>query len=263
MTVPDNLGPKVDVGGILFSDVDFDTTMNAIEAFIKSGKPRHITTANADFVVKASRDKRFREEVNRSDMVVADGMSMIYASRYLGTPLKERVTGLDIAERICLLSAGKGYKLFFLGATEKVSETALKRMKKFYPGINICGAYSPPFGEFSKDEEDRIHSRITSAAPDVVLVCFSSDKHMRWINNNKERLTVPVCICVGCFMDLMAGRIRRAPKRVRDAGLEWLFRLFQDPVRLFKRYLIDDTAILGILWRQKNGKNKAEHEKEG
>ena len=242
------------IAGVYFDDVDFDGAVDAIERYISEGYPHQIVTANADFVVKAQKDREFREVLNSADMVVADGMSIVFASKFLGNPLAERVAGIDLALELCRRSAEKGHRIFFLGAEESVGEKALKRLEAEYPGLNIAGYISPRFGGLSEKEEKEISQKIRESSADILLTCLTAGMQEKWIKRNMEHMGVPVCIGVGSFLDLVAGEFTRAPEWMRKAGLEWFFRIIQKPDKLFKRYIIDDSQFIFHVICQKMGR---------
>lgn len=245
---------RINISGINFTNVNFKGALQIIEGYINEGVPRQIATANVDFVVKAAGDDEFKEIINTSDLVVADGMPVIWASIFLGTPLPERITGIDLALKLCELSQDKGYKVYFLGAEKEVGEKAIERLKKKYPRLNIAGYYSPPLGDFSSEEEDRIKQEIRSNSPHILFVCFTAGRQEKWIRKHMDELGVSVCIGVGSFLDFAAGKFIRAPSWAQNIGLEWFFRLIQDPLRLFKRYIIDDARFFLFVLRQKTAK---------
>jgi len=253
---------KVDIAGVRFDAVDFRQAVSIVEEFIRQGIPRQVVTANVDFVVKASRDLCFRDLINSSDLVVADGMPVIWASRILGTPLPERVAGLDLALKLCGRSGGAGFGIYLLGGSDDARAKAAERLRQGFPGIRIAGSYSPPFGGFSAGEEARIEESMRSSGAHVVFVCLGAGRQERWIRDHMGRSGAAVFIGMGSFIDFVAGEFVRAPRWAQRLGLEWLFRLIQDPARLFKRYIIDDTRFFFLVVGQKFMRARTKNRKE-
>ena len=242
----------VNIAGVYFTEVYFEDAVRRIEEHVLDRRPHNVVTANVDFVVIADRDPEFKKIINTSDAVVADGMPIIWASRFLGMPLPERIAGLDLALKFCELSQNKDYRIYFLGAADSVRIKAMQCLKARYPGINIAGSYSPPFGQFSKEEEGAIIDKIRSSSANLLFVCFGARKQQAWIHRHISELGV-TAIGVGSFLDFAAGEFMRAPLWAQRVGLEWLFRFIQNPVRLFKRYFIDDIRFFYIVMMQKMG----------
>jgi N-acetylglucosaminyldiphosphoundecaprenol N-acetyl-beta-D-mannosaminyltransferase len=183
-------------------------------------------------------------------MVVADGMPIVWASRLFGVALRERVAGADMVPELVRLSAEKGYKLFLLGATPAVAEEAERQMQKMSPGVRVVGRLSPPIKPLHEFDDESILAEIERTKPDILLVAFGSPKQEKWINKNRHRLNVPVCIGVGGTLDFLAGTVRRAPMWMQKSGMEWLFRMSVDPHRLIPRYFADAVWMARYLFVQ-------------
>lgn len=220
--------------------LDTQGVMNRLDQFIQEGRFHQVATANTDFLINAMADQELRHILRRSDLVMPDGMPLVWASRSLGCPLPERVTGADIVPALADLSARKGYRIYMLGARPEVAQRARERMLEQYPGIQIVGCVSPPLRPLDEMDSTEILRDIQQARPDILLVAFGNPKQEKWIDRNREGLQeVPICIGVGGTFDFMAGQTVRAPEWMRKSGLEWLFRLAQEPKRLWKRYTRD------------------------
>ena len=244
---------KVEIHGVRFDNVTRTETLAWMESMISIGGAHMICTPNADHVVRAQRDSEFRGIINQADLVVPDGMGVIYASRILGTPLKQNVGGRLLLPGMAERSATKGYRLFLLGGSDRaIAAAAARQLTTMYPGARIVGLYSPPFmPEFNEVETAHMLDAIHGAQPDVLFVCLGAPKQEKWIARNLHRLNVPVSIGVGAALDILAGVVRRPPGWMTSIGMEWLYRMAQDPRRLGRRYLIDDPIFLWWVLKQR------------
>jgi len=234
----------VNIRGVLIDRVDMGEALSRIEGFISEGRPHRVVTVNLDYLRHSRRDEHFRDAVNSADLAVADGAPLVWASRLFGHPLPERVTGVDLADRCAELAAARSYRLFLLGAGPGVAEGVARVLEQKYPGLHIAGTYTPPFGEFSEEEEQRIRERIRRAKPDILLVGLPTPRQELWNHGRAEEWGVPVTIGVGAAFDMLGGLVPRAPRWMQRSGLEWLFRLWIEPRRLWKRYLLHDSLEL-------------------
>jgi N-acetylglucosaminyldiphosphoundecaprenol N-acetyl-beta-D-mannosaminyltransferase len=244
-------------------DIDIDKVTNQevlriVQAFIESGEPHQIITANVDFCMLARTDREFRDVVNTASLCVADGTPLVWASKLLGSPLPERVNGTNLVYALCRDGQARHYRFFLLGAEEDVCDRAADILARDYPGMEIAGHYSPPFRPFSDDENQRIIQKVREAHPDILLVAMGTPKEQKWIAAHQDACRVPVAIGIGGALDFVAGKYKRAPVWMQDHGLEWLFRLCVDFRRLWRRYLMRDmqfipTVLVQVLtrWRGK------------
>jgi exopolysaccharide biosynthesis WecB/TagA/CpsF family protein len=236
----------VALGDVLIDRLDLRAAVGRIRGFFRGGS-HQIVTVNLDFLSIAARDSRFREVINEAAMAVADGMPLVWVSRLRGQPLPQRITGVELADECCRLAAELGRGVFLLGAAPGVAATAARRLELRHPGLRIAGVYSPPFGPLSAEEDAHIVELIKQAAPGLLLVALGAPQQDVWIHAHRGQLDVPVAMGVGCVFDLLAGVVERAPVWMQQAGLEWSYRLLQEPGRLWRRYLIDDLPMLGRL----------------
>ena len=234
----------VAVLGIPFQNVTMDETVALIEEQIREGGFHQVATANVDFLKNAMHDDELRHILCSCDMVVPDGMPVVWMSRLIGTPLKERVSGIDLVERLADVSARRGYGVFLLGASESSSQRAAKVLRHRYPELRIVGRYSPEPRPLEKMDHEEILRRIEEAEPEILLVAFGNPKQEEWIAMHRDRLKVPVCIGIGGSLDMLAGTMHRAPVWMQRSGLEWLHRTFQEPKRLAMRYMKDALCLL-------------------
>ncbi|MCC6178388.1 MAG: WecB/TagA/CpsF family glycosyltransferase [Chloroflexi bacterium] len=236
------LRPRLDLCGVLVDRIDRAGALDRIAEFLESGRPHQIVTVNLDFLYLAERNAEFRETLNAADLAVADGMPIVWTSHLSGTPLPGRVTGVELVDASCRLAAQKGAGVFLLGGAPDVSEIAVVQARERYPGLQVSG-YAPPIGPIGPDEDDRIVEMILRASPGFLFVALGAPRQDLWIRAHRERLGVPVAMGVGCVVDLLAGAVQRAPAWMQSTGLEWSFRLFQEPGRLWRRYLVDDLPM--------------------
>jgi N-acetylglucosaminyldiphosphoundecaprenol N-acetyl-beta-D-mannosaminyltransferase len=222
----------IDLLGMRVSCVTFEETVRHLLCFIASGQSHHITTADASAVVIAAEDPDFLRIVNESALVTPDGTGILWASRRLGMPLKERVSGVDLAERLCAESARHGFSLYFYGAMPGVAEAAAERMRARYPGTRIVGI-TDGF-QSSAEQQSALLADIQAKRPDVLLVALGFPRQSKWIDQHLRELGVPVAMGVGGTFDVLSGQIRRAPVWMQRVGLEWLYRLIKDPSKASK-----------------------------
>jgi N-acetylglucosaminyldiphosphoundecaprenol N-acetyl-beta-D-mannosaminyltransferase len=241
------LRQRLDLFGVLIDHVDSREAMERIRRFLETGGAHQVVTVNLDFLYLAERDPGFRLTINEADLAVPDGMPLVWLSRTLGTPLKGRVTGVELVHESCRIAADAGIGVYFLGGTPEVAALAAARAEERYPGLRVT-SYSPPFGPISPEEDERIVESIIRANPGFLFVALGAPRQDVWIREHQERLGVPVAMGVGCVLDLMAGTVHRAPSWMQSLGFEWSYRLMCEPRRLWRRYLRDDLPHLWRLW---------------
>ena len=243
---------QVNIGGITVDNVSMAETLQAIEGLVAEGKPSYVTNPNVDIVIRYNRDPEFARYYDEGALCVADGVPILWAAKFLGNPLKEKVSGSDLVPKVCELADQKGFKLFFMGGRPGAADAAKAKLLETLHNLKVVGTYAPPFG-FEKDEQElkNISRMIKDAKPDILFVGLGAPKQERWIKKYHEELGVPVCMGVGVTFEFIAGIVKRAPKWMQSIGLEWFWRLCMEPGRLWKRYLIDDTQFFGIILKQK------------
>ncbi|NMF04828.1 WecB/TagA/CpsF family glycosyltransferase [Clostridium beijerinckii] len=218
-----------------------------IDKLVINRKPSYIVTPNVDHIVKLEKDEEFKEVYKNADLILTDGMPLIWISKMKSTPIKEKVSGSDLFPKVCELAAKKGHKIFLLGAAEGVAAKAAENLKKKYAGLNIVGTYSPSYGfEKKEDEIEKIIKIINEVKPDILAVGLGAPKQEKFLYKYREKLKVPVSLAIGASIDFEAGNIERAPVFMQKCGLEWFYRLCKEPKRMFKRYLVDDLKIFYI-----------------
>jgi len=234
-------GRSIYVLGVRVDDVDTAEALAIIEEYVRGGDSHQIVTVNAEFIMAAQRDEAFRRIINGASLALPDSIGVVWASHVLGSPLRARVAGVDMMERLSHLAAAKGYGIFLLGAPPGVAELAAQRLCYRYPGLRVVGTYA---GSPAPEEEDEIVARIRQARPEFLFVAYGAPKQDKWIHRNLDRLDVPVAMGVGGAFDFISGRAVRAPHWMQRAGLEWLHRLIREPWR-WRRML----ALPRFAWR--------------
>ena len=245
---------KIELFDIAIDNVTMAEAIVCIDRLVQERRNTYVVTPNVDHVVKLQNDPLFRKIYDSAALVIADGMPLVWASRLLGKPLKERVTGADLFPKVCELSAQKGYAVFLLGANEGVAARAAQILRQSYPGLNICGTYSPSYGFEKNDLENvAILEMLASARPDILFVGVGAPKQEKWIYQYRDHYTIPVSLGVGASFDFVAGTLKRAPAWMQKFGFEWFYRFLMEPRRLFKRYFIDGTRYFSLTlseWRK-------------
>lgn len=233
-------------------NISMEEALHQIEMLIQKRNNAFIVTPNVDHIIQLERGGELSEAYKEANLILTDGKPLIWISKWYRTPIKEKISGSDLFPRLCALSAEKGYRMFFLGAAEGVASKAAENLKKRYAKLEVVGTYSPPKGfESDKTEMKKIRTIITKAQPDILIVALGCPKQEIFILHNRQELGVPLSLGLGASIDFEAGNIKRAPKWMADHGLEWLYRITQDPKRLAKRYLLDDTKIFRLAWKYK------------
>jgi len=236
--------------GVPFDPVTTGEAIQRIDAMIATRLPHYVVTANVDFLVQAHRDVELRRILLEADLVLCDGTPVLWASRWLGNPLPERVAGSDLAPALLAAAAEKGHRVFLLGAADGVAALAAERIAQQYPKLKVVGHFAPPFSPLLEMNHEETVQRVQAARPDILLVSFGCPKQEKWIAMHYRALGVPVAIGVGATLDFLAGRIKRAPDWMRRTGTEWVYRLSLEPKRLYKRYADDLVCFLPSLARQ-------------
>ena len=244
--------PPIAILGVPFDNVTKAEAVRQVEEMIASRRPHYVVTPNVDFLVQARRDVELRRILFEAHLVLCDGTPLVWASRLLGNALPERVAGADLVPLLIQIAAQKKYRLFLLGATPDSARRAVSRLETKYPGLIIAGHYSPPFKQLLDMDHEEIKRRVREANPDLLFVSFGCPKQEKWVAMHYRDLAVPVTAGVGATIDFLAGQVKRAPSWMQRTGTEWIFRLAQEPRRLFRRYMTDlwvfGTSILPQWW---------------
>lgn len=219
---------KVDILGVNVDSLTMQEAVEQVEKFIEAGTPVLIATANAEMLMRATYDEELKEILNGAAMVTPDGAGTVWAAHHLGFAMPERVAGYDLAQNLMAEASQRGQKVFFFGSAPGVAEKAKAKAEQLYPGIEICGVRN---GYFKEADEPGIIEEIKAAKPDILLAALGVPKQEKWLWKYKDELGVPVSIGVGGTLDVMAGVMKRAPRWMQKAKLEWLFRGMLQPKR--------------------------------
>ena len=253
-----NLPQPLAIMGLPINSVTVDQAIEAMDRLIQSGGMHQVCPVNVDVWLNSLADQHLHRIMAGCTLVLPDGMPLVWAAKLLGSPLAERVTGVDLVPRLAALSARKGYRIFLLGARAGVADRASELLKSKFPGVNIVGTYSPAEANLIRMDHAEILERVHAARPDILLVAFGNPKQEKWIWMHRKRLGVPLAMGVGGSFDILVGDTRRAPRWIQQCGLEWVMRFLQEPARLGPRYLRDFSGLaqrlpLALLaaWTQK------------
>jgi len=209
-----------------------------------------ITPVNSILAARAT--ARVQAIYRNADYVLCDGVPVKWASEFLGTPIKARITGLDVLPRIFPFVASRNFTVFLLGASPGVAETLKEVMEAKHPGGKIVGTFVPPFrAMFSKEENQQMIDAINVVKPDMLLVSLTAPKQDIWIAENLAKLDTHVAIGIGGAFEVAAGMIQRAPLWMQKSGLEWLYRFLQEPKRMFRRYFVEAPMFIPLVIQQK------------
>jgi N-acetylglucosaminyldiphosphoundecaprenol N-acetyl-beta-D-mannosaminyltransferase len=231
---------------IAVDDVTMEEAVDRLVRWAASGSSHHAVTVNPEFIMAARRDPAFAAVLNGADLAVPDGVGLIWAARWRRTPLRERVAGVDLVQRVAAAAAQQGLRLYLLGAQPGIAEAAASRLTEAHTHLVVAGTYG---GSPSAAEEDAIVARIIAARPHILFVAYGAPQQDLWIARNRARLGVGVAMGVGGAFDFIAGRSQRAPGWIQHLGLEWLFRLYHEPWR-WRRML----ALPRFAWAVITGK---------
>ncbi len=218
--------------------------LDEVHRVIERKESLHFGMLNAAKVINMGRNRQLNEAVLSSDLILADGSAIVMASKLLKKPLPERVAGIDLMHGIFERGSQHGYRVYCLGATEEVSQKVADKLKQDYPGVILAGRRN---GYFSDAEEEAVAQDIANAKPDVLLVAITSPKKEQFMSRWSKLVQVPVVHGVGGSFDVMAGKVKRAPESWQKYGLEWLYRVKQEPGRMWKRYLITNSLFCWLL----------------
>ena len=218
---------KKDILGVGVDDLTVNEAVEAAGALMDRGGFHYVVTPNPEFILSARKDKSFREVLNGADLSLPDGIGVVYSAKILGRPLKGRAPGADFAQALCSRMSRTGEQLFLLGAKPGVAQQAAENLRKAHPGLLICGAHDGYF-----KEDGPVIEEIKAARADVVFVCLGAPKQELWMAKNGPATGSKLAVGLGGCLDVFAGNVKRAPEGWQKAGLEWLYRLIQEPSRI-------------------------------
>jgi N-acetylglucosaminyldiphosphoundecaprenol N-acetyl-beta-D-mannosaminyltransferase len=243
--------PKRDLLGVPVALTDYAGTMDAMDGMIERREPGYVCAAAVHVMMVARHDPETRAALQGASLVVPDGRPLVWALNLLGAGLEDRVYGPELTERYCRRAVERGHRVWLYGgATPEVLADLERALIERFPGIRVAGGLSPPHRPLTDDEEAALAKQINADAPDVVWVGIGAPKQERWMARMRPLVEAPVLAGVGAAFDFIAGRKRQAPAWMQRSGLEWLFRLAQDPLRLAPRYLRYNPAFVAAFARQ-------------
>lgn len=236
------------------NNVSMVETLQEISRLVEERKKSYVVAINVDVVMKMEKDSYLKKITDEAALTLVDGKPLVWIAKWHRHPVKAKISGSDVVPELCKVAAKKGYSLFIIGGAEGVADKAKANLERDLPGIKVVGTYAPPFG-FEKDEVEleKINQMISVASPDLVIACLGCPKQEKWVYENYQKYEGTVSICAGATVDFLAGNVNRAPTWMSNHGLEWLYRFFQEPKRLFKRYFIDDVGVLGLVLKYRKG----------
>jgi N-acetylglucosaminyldiphosphoundecaprenol N-acetyl-beta-D-mannosaminyltransferase len=242
--------PRVDVLGIHVSVTNLDQTVETFAGWIDRGERHLVCVTDMNALLHARADERLGTVYNTSGLTVPDGMPLVWAGRRAGFSQMDRVAGPDLLERVLAESAERGWTQYFYGGAEGVAEELARRFQDRHPALKVLGVECPPYRPLTDAEDAETVARMNEAAPDIVWVGLGAPKQERWMADHRDRLNATVLIGVGAAFDFHTGRLDRAPRWMQRAGLEWSYRLYKEPRRLWKRYVLGIPRFLvGVLRR--------------
>lgn len=236
--------PRVDVLGVQISAVSMPVAVAEFERWIERGESTYVCVTGVHGVMECQRDKSLLDIHNASGMTTPDGMPMVWASKWAGVSEVDRVYGPDLMLEVCRLAAKKGWNCFFYGGKPGVADLLGASLVARFPGLRVVGSHSPPFGELTSQQDEEITALINRANADIVWVGLSTPKQERWMAEHRSSVNAKVLVGVGAAFDIISGVKRQAPRLLQRSGLEWLYRMIQEPSRLWRRYLRNNPAFV-------------------
>ncbi|EGP5401497.1 MAG: WecB/TagA/CpsF family glycosyltransferase [Enterococcus faecium] len=236
---------------LLGTSVDAFTFDETIEKMIEVIKKRQVTqhvVLNANKINLMYKDEKLKKIIEGCGIINADGQSVVWADRLFNHVVPERVTGIDLFEKLVEVAANAGFHVFYLGATQDVVEKVIAKHKKDYPELQIAGYRN---GYFDKEKSEEIVKEIADSSADILFLAIPSPDKEYWLDKYKESLNVPLLIGVGGSFDVVAGKVKRAPKFFQKMGLEWFYRFIQEPHKMFKRYFFGNLEFIGHVIAEK------------
>lgn len=238
----------VKILGVPVHPLTMNESVAVLEEKLHKKEQAFVVTANAEIIMMCQQDKEYNNIVSeQADLVLPDGAGAVWAGRYLGNEVPERVAGFDLYNQLLKLSADKGYKAYFFGGAPGVAEAAKNKAEELYPGVQIVGCRN---GYFTEAEEEAIIKEINDAAPDMLFVALGAPKQEKWLVKYRNQLKPRVLMGIGGSFDVLAGKMERAPKWMQEASLEWAFRLYKQPSR-FMRMLALPKFVLKVIFCKK------------
>jgi N-acetylglucosaminyldiphosphoundecaprenol N-acetyl-beta-D-mannosaminyltransferase len=253
------------VWGLPLAPLTFEQTLARLDELIRAGQPGFFITANLQYAMLTDQDPRLAAVNQAAAFILADGMPLVWATRFRRERLPERVAGSDLVPALCAQAAAKGQRVFLLGGEPGVAEEAARKLCERYPTLQIAGIEVPPFRPLSVEETEQLIGRIRAARADILFVAFGQPKGELWLAEHYQALGIPACAQIGASLNFLAGRVSRCPRWIQRIGLEWLYRLSREPKRLTTRYARNFLFLfkmvgrdfVGLFRRHKNAEPRA------
>lgn len=244
--------PKKQIASIGISNINLQETIDYFNTIIQNNQKIRVCVTPVNCIIWANKNIYLQQVYNSADLTLCDGVPILWAAKFLKTPLKGRVTGLDLLPAYAGNIADKNIKMFLLGAKEGVAQSLKEYFEKKYPSIQIGNVYSPPFAQkFSEEENEKMIQLINDYKPNILWVSLTAPKQDYWIYEHFDKLNVNIAIGVGGAFEVTAGLIQRAPKWMQKSGLEWFYRFLKEPKRMFRRYFIEAPMFIPLIIKQK------------
>lgn len=242
--------PRINILGVGVHAINMANALAQITAWINNRQRQYVCVCVVHSIIECQHSPAVRQAVNQAGLVTPDGMPLVWLGRRQSHPTVGRVYGPDLMLALAQLSPQHGYSHYFYGGASGVAELLAQKMQQRFPGLKVAGTYSPPFRPLTPAEEAETIAQINQANPDIIWVGLGTPKQDLWMAHYREKLTAPVLIGVGAAFDFHTGRIPQAPLWMQRSGLEWLFRLFQEPRRLWYRYLVYNPLFIWLVLLQ-------------
>lgn len=236
---------RADILGFMVDRMTLRQCVDRLTSAIPLRKPQHIVLVNAAKIVRAREDAELAHIIRTADLVGADGVPIVWTSQLLSQPLPGRVNGTDLMNLLIQTAAERGYRVFFLGSKPELISQAVANVQRRYPALQVAGYRCGYFS--SAEQEEEVVRMIAAAKADILLVGMSTPMKEKWVRKYRSQLATPVIHGVGGSFDILAGYVKRAPVWMQRSGLEWLYRVWQEPKRLWRRYLITNTVFVGLV----------------
>ncbi|HEC66313.1 MAG TPA: glycosyltransferase [bacterium] len=239
---------KINILGVGISAIRMADAISKMEEWIEKNERHYVCVCPVSTIMECQKDERLHDIVNSAGLATPDGMPLVWLSKLNGFPYTERVYGPDLMLAFCKVAEEKGYSNFFYGGANGVPEKLARNLRKRFPRLKVAGTYSPPFRPLTQEEDQIVIEMINKAFPEVVWVGISTPKQDKWMAEHIGKINAPVMVGVGAAFNFFSGEVRQAPRWMQRSGLEWLFRLSQEPARLWYRYLVyNPLFVLNLL----------------
>jgi len=245
--------PRINILGVGINAITMSQALAQISVWIAHQARQYVCVCNVHTVMECQQDVAVRQAVNRAGLATPDGMPLVWLAKRSGRQKVERVYGPDLMLELCRLSVERGFSHYFYGGAPGVPELLAETLQARFPGLQIAGTCSPPFRPLTPTETRQTVGQLNQAGPDIIWVGLGTPKQDLWMAAHRPKLSAPLLIGVGAAFDFYTGRVRQAPRWMQKAGLEWLFRLGQEPGRLWYRYLVYNPLFISLILAQTLG----------